>query len=85
MKKNIYKALNAVHSRRAKSSIIVMKVTKADGSIDKNLLEGAIKDGKIKTPWDTEIPKKKDAKALNNFLVDHVEDDAVDSLCGQLG
>ena len=73
-----------VSDRQAKAAVIVMKVTKSDGSIDKTLLAKAIKDGKVKTPWDQEIPKKKDAKTLNDFLVDDVEDDAVDSLYEQL-
>lgn len=73
-----------VSARQVKAAVIVMKVTKADGSIDKPLLEKAIKNGKIKTPWSTEIPKKKDAKTLTDFLVDDVKDDAVDSLYEQL-
>ena len=73
-----------VSDRQAKAAVIVMKVTNADGSIDKTLLGKAIKDGKVKTPWDVNIPKIATAKKLNSYLVDHVEDDAVDSLYEQL-
>lgn len=73
-----------VSDRQAKAAVIVMKVMKADGSIDKTLLEKAIKDGKVKTPWDVNIPKMTTVKALNSYLEGHVEDDAVDSLYEQL-
>ena len=73
-----------VSDRQAKAAVIVMKVTKTDGSIDKALLDKAIKDGKVKTPWDINIPKMKTAKELNSYLEGHVEGDAVNSLYEQL-
>jgi hypothetical protein len=73
-----------VSDRQAKAAVIVMKVTKADGSIDDKLLDKAIKDGKVKTPWDVNIPKMKTAKTLNSYLEGHVEDDAVNALYEQL-
>ena len=73
-----------VSDRKAKAAVIVMQVVKADGSIDKQVLKKAIKDGGIKTPWDTEIPKRSNGKDLNNYLVRHVVDAVVDSLYTQL-
>jgi hypothetical protein len=70
-----------VSDRQAKAAVIAMQVPKnPDGSINKTRLEKVIKDAKVKTPWDTLILKMTTPKALNSFLVDHVEDDAVDSL-----
>lgn len=73
-----------VSDRQAKAAVIVMKVTKDDGSIDKTLLDKAIKDGNVKPPWDVEIIRRETAKKLIRFLELHVEDDAVNSLYNQL-
>lgn len=73
-----------VSERQAKTAIIVMKVAKGDGSIDKKLLDKAIKDGKIKTPWDITIQKMTTAKELSAHLEGQVEDDAVNALYEQL-
>lgn len=73
-----------VSDRQAKAAVIVMKVTNVDGSINKDLLEKAVKEGKVKPPWDVNIPKMATAKKLNGYLVDHVEDDAVNSLYEKL-
>jgi len=78
------KQKRVVSERQAKAAVIVMKVAKADGSIDDKLLDKAIKDGEVKTPWDVNIPKMKTAKALNSYLEGHVEDDAVNALYEQL-
>jgi len=73
-----------VANRQARAAVIVMKVTKVDGSIDDKLLGKAIKDGQVETPWSVNIPKMKTAKALNDYLEGHVEDEAVISLYEQL-
>ncbi len=73
-----------VSDNQAKAAVIVMKVAKADGNIDKVLLVKAIKDSKIKTPWDTNLPKFTTAKKLNNFLEGHVDDEVVNALYEQL-
>jgi hypothetical protein len=73
-----------VSDRKAKAAVIVMKVVKNDGSIDKTILNKAIKDGEVKAPWDTEIPKRTKAKDLNNYLVRHVVGVVVSSLYAQL-
>lgn len=75
---------NIVSAQQAKASVIVMKVTKADGSINTPLLEKAIEDGKVKIPWAVTIPKIKTTKALKSYLEGHVDPDTVNSLYEQL-
>lgn len=70
--------------RQTKAAVVVMSVAKDDGTVDATLLNKAIKDGNVKSPWDVELPKITAAKKLNSYLVDHVEDETVNSLYEQL-